>query len=353
MIKINKTEISNNKPAYFIADIAANHDKDLSRAKKLIELAATSGANAVKFQHFTAETIVSDKGFKDLGVNIAHQSSWKKSVFEVYRDAELPFEWTEELYLFSKNLGIDFFTAPYSLELIDQVAPFVPAFKVGSGDITWIESILKMASYGKPVLIASGASKMSDIDRALEAVLKVNDKIVLMQCNTNYTDSLDNLGYLNLNVLKTYASRFPGIALGLSDHTQGHLSVIAAISIGARVIEKHFTDDNERSGPDHKFSMNPETWKDMIATSRQLEASLGNGIKIIEKNEKESSIVQQRSLRYSQSFKKGHKLGRKDIVVLRPCPANSLQPFEIHDVIDKTLEFNVDYHQLIAKNHFA
>lgn len=353
MIRINNTEIDSDKPTYFIADIAANHDKDLFRAKELIELALIAGANAVKFQHFQASTIVSDKGFKEIGNKIAHQSSWNKSVFEVYREAELPPEWTEELYLFSKNLGIDFFTAPYSLGLIEQVEPFIPAFKIGSGDITWIESIVKMASYGKPLLIATGASTMVDVERAIEAALKINPQIVLMQCNTNYTGTNDNFNYLNLNVLKTYSQKFPGITLGLSDHTPGHISVIAAVSMGARVVEKHFTDDNNRAGPDHKFSMNPVTWKEMILATRQLEASLGNGVKVIEQNEKESVIVQQRALRYSKSLQKGHKVNRLDLDVLRPCPTNAMKPFEIESILDKVLDIDVAFHQIVQREHFT
>jgi N-acetylneuraminate synthase len=353
MIRINNTEIGYEKPTYFIADIAANHDKDLFRAKELIELAFIAGANAVKFQHFQALTIVSDKGFKEIGNKIAHQSSWDKSVFEVYQEAELPPEWTEELYFFSKNLGIDFFTAPYSLQLIEQVEPFIPAFKIGSGDITWIESIVKMASYGKPLLIATGASTMVDVERAVEAALKINPQIILMQCNTNYTGTTKNFNYLNLNVLKTYSQKFPGVILGLSDHTPGHISVIAAVSMGARVVEKHFTDDNNRAGPDHKFSMNPETWKEMIVATRQLEASLGNGIKVIEQNEKESVIVQQRALRYSKSLQKGHKVNRFDLDVLRPCPTNSMKPFEIESILDKVLDIDVDFHQIVEREHFT
>jgi N-acetylneuraminate synthase len=352
MIKINDSEIGYEKPTYFIADIAANHDKSLSRAKKLIELALASGANAVKFQHFKASTIVSDKGFKEIGKRIAHQSSWDKSVFEVYQDAELPFEWTKELSSYSKHLGIDFFTAPYSLELIELVEPYVPAFKIGSGDITWIESIMKMARYGKPILIATGAATMAEVERAAEAILKINSQLVLMQCNTNYTGGLDNLNYLNLNVLKTYSQRFPNVTLGLSDHTPGHLSVIAAVALGARVVEKHFTDDNNRVGPDHKFSMDPVTWKEMVLATRQLELSLGNGNKVVEQNEVESVIVQQRALRYSKNLHKGHKLNRADIEILRPCPANSLKPFEIESVLNTVLNVDVSFHQIIHLDHF-
>ena len=158
---------------------------------------------------------------------------------------------------------------------------------------------------------------------------------------------------MNLNVLKTYSQKFPGITLGLSDHTPGHVSVIAAVALGARVVEKHFTDDNNRAGPDHKFSMNPVTWKEMILATRQLEASLGNGVKVIEQNEKESVIVQQRALRYSKSLQKGHKVNRSDLDVLRPCPTNSMKPFEIDTILDKVLNIDVAFHQIVEREHFT
>jgi N-acetylneuraminate synthase len=344
MIKINNTEVDLFRPTYFIADIAANHDKDINRAKDLIVLAKKSGANAAKFQHFKASTIVSDKGFKDLGEQIAHQALWSKSVFETYEAAELPSAWTEELSTFSKSIGIDFFTSPYDLQLIDEVEPFVCAFKIGSGDITWLESIERMARFKKPVILATGASGIEDVSRAYESISKLNQDIVIMQCNTNYTNSDDNFNYLNLKVLETYAKMFPNIVLGLSDHTPGHIAVLGAVALGARVIEKHFTDDNNRIGPDHKFSLNPTDWSKMVSDVRTLERALGDGMKIIEGNELESVIVQQRSLYYARNLKKGTLLTRADLTVLRPCPSEAIKPFELNNVLGRVLKSDVNFH---------
>ena len=145
-------------PTYFIADIAANHDGSLERAIELIQLAAEAGADAAKFQNFKAQTIVSSQGFKDLGKKMTHQATWKKDVVEVYKDAELHMEWTEALVKACADSGIDYFTAPYDLEFIPHFATRMPYFKVGSGDITWKESLEMMASQGKPILLATGAS---------------------------------------------------------------------------------------------------------------------------------------------------------------------------------------------------
>ena len=228
-------------------------------------------------------------------------------------------------------------TAPYDLEYVDRVNKYIPAYKIGSGDITWIDIIKKIAKK-KPVLIATGASSLRDVQRAVKEVKKYTKKIVIMQCNTNYTAEAKNNSFLNLKVLNVYKKKFGKIAiLGLSDHTFGHNSVLGAVALGARVVEKHFTDDNNRQGPDHKFSMNPVTWKDMVIQTRILEKSMGDGIKKIEDNEKQSSIVQRRSIRASVNLKKGTVIKKKHLQYLRPCPKNGLNPYEDYKIIGKKL----------------
>ena len=339
-IFINKTEISKNTNSYFIADIAANHDGSLEKAKDLIWMAKESGADAVKFQHFKAKSIVSDLGFKNLGGKLSHQTKWKESVYEIYEKYECNISWTEELLKTSRAAEIDFFTTPYDFDLVSQLNDFVPAYKIGSGDITWLEFISHIASQKKPVLLATGASSIDDVNRAVEAILNANDQLILMQCNTNYTGSIDNFKYINLRVLEYYSQIFPDIILGLSDHSPGHSAVLGAIALGARVIEKHFTDDTRLTGPDHAFSMDPITWRDMVIRSRELENALGDGVKKVEENEMESVIVQQRCLRLKRGIKKGGIVSRDDIEVLRPAPFEALRPYMINLVIDKKLRIS-------------
>ena len=348
IIKIGKSKISTNSKTYFIADIAANHDGSLIRAKKLIRLCALAGANAAKFQHFKAETIVLDEGFKKIG-KITHQSKWKKSVFEVYKDASINLNWSRELKKQCRKFNIDFLTAPYDLNYVDDVDSYIPAYKIGSGDITWKEIIKKIAKKNKPVLLATGASSLKDVVKAVNLINKINPKVILMQCNTNYTNSKENLKFINLNVLNTYKKKFKNLILGLSDHTQGHETVLGAIALGARVVEKHFTDDNEREGPDHKFSMNPKTWRDMVNASRNLENALGDGIKRIEKNELKSCIVQRRGIWTKKDLFKGEKLTYDKIKILRPCPNGSISPFEIDKYIGKKLSKNIKTNQVLKK----
>lgn len=336
-IFIDGTRIANDSETYFIADIAANHDGDLNRAKDLIWMAKEAGANAAKFQHFKASSIVSDEGFKALKGKQSHQGKWKKSVFEVYQDATVSLDWTDELIKTAKEADITFFTSPYAFDLVDAIDPYVPAYKIGSGDITWIEMVEYIANKNKPYIIASGASSMEDVVRAVEAGSRINPALALMQCNTNYTASLENMKYIQLNVLKCYREMFPGLILGLSDHTKGHASVLGSIALGARMIEKHFTDDVNRDGPDHAFSMTPTTWKEMVERGNELEAAMGNGIKRIEGNELETVILQRRSICASRDLAPGDVITKECIEVLRPCPKNAVQPYEQSEVLGRSV----------------
>lgn len=340
-ITIGTKTIGEQYPTYFIADIAANHDGDLNRARKLIHLAKESGADAAKFQNFQAAKIVSDYGFKKLGDVKTHQAIWKKSVFEVYQDYSISQSWTPILKEECNKVGIDYFSSPYDFESVDHLFPYVDVYKVGSGDIKWLEMLEYIAKKGKPVLLATGASSLLDVGLAVDTIMKYNHNLVLMQCNTNYTASLGNYKYVNLSVLRTFNSLYPDLVLGLSDHTHGAVTVLGAVALGARVVEKHFTDDNNREGPDHKFAMSPVAWREMVEQTRILEAALGDGKKRVEENEKESLIVQQRSLRTARDLSSGHVLQREDIEVLRPAPDDSIKPHYLKAVIGRKIINNL------------
>ncbi len=343
--KIGDRLVGEGCPTYFIADVAANHDGDLDRAVELIRLAAEAGADAAKFQNFTAATIVSDYGFKALGSQQSHQASWKKSVFDVYDDASIPAEWTPVLKAACDEHGIDYFSAPYDRAAIEMLDPYVPAFKVGSGDVDWLDSIAAMAAKGKPVLVATGAASLSDVVAAVTAVTDVNPDVCVMQCNTNYTGDADNLRFINLRVLDTYRQLFPDAVLGLSDHTAGSVTVLGAIALGARVVEKHFTDDTSRTGPDHGFSMDPVTWRTMIDSARDLEAALGHPLKRVEPNETETVVLQRRCLRAGRDLTAGTVLSADDVEILRPATPGALPPTALDAVLGRRLRHDVVFGQ--------
>ena len=352
IIQIKQRLIGGDAPTYFIADISANHDGDLGRAKALIALAKEAGADAAKFQNFRAEHIVSSVGFESLGAQRSHQVKWRKSVVQVYAEASLPWEWTGELKAACDAVGIDYFSTPYDFEAVDMLEPFVSMYKIGSGDITWPEMLEYVARKGKPVLVACGASTMADVERAAAVMRSNRIQWGLMQCNTNYTGCLENFRHLHLRVLTTFAATFPDAVLGLSDHTPGHASVLGAVALGARVIEKHFTDDVSRDGPDHAFSMTPSTWREMVDRTRELELGLGLADKFIADNERDTVIVQRRSLRAARPLAVGTVLKAKDVVALRPAPPEALAPYELSNIVGRHVRVSIAEGEHLRWEHF-
>jgi N-acetylneuraminate synthase len=352
-IRIGSRVVGEDHPTYFIADIAANHDGSLERAKQLIRLAAEAGADAAKFQNFRAPKIVSDYGFRSLGGQQSHQATWKKSVFEVYQDASIPMQWSEELKAACDEANIDYFSAPYDFDSIDMLDPYVPAYKIGSGEITWPEAMERIARKGKPVLLATGASDIGEVQKAVRAILAINPQLVLMQCNTNYTASLENFHHVHLRVLQTYHLMYPDLVLGLSDHTPGHAAVLGAVALGARVVEKHFTDNNDRVGPDHKFALNPVDWAAMVENTRRLERALGSGEKFVAANEADTVVLQRRCLRAAGDLPAGTVLSRDMIDVLRPAPLDSIKPYDIEYLLGRRLLVDLKSGQELKWEHIG
>jgi sialic acid synthase SpsE len=243
-IKIGKRTVGPGHPCYVIAEIGSNFDRSIERAKTLIDLAKDCGADAAKFQCFAADKIVSKEGFE--GLKSGFQSKWKKPVYEVYRDAEFPREWHEELSRYALKRGIDFLSAPYDKDAVDLLEDIgIPAYKLGSGDITWHEFLGYVARKGKPVILATGASTIAEIDEAMHAIRgEGSEDIVLMQCVTNYPAHFE---YANIKAMKAIGEMFD-VPVGYSDHTPGIIVPLGAVSLGACIIEKHFTDDKTRQG---------------------------------------------------------------------------------------------------------
>jgi len=337
---IGTNRVSINDRTYFIADIAANHDGDLQRAKDLIRSAKDSGADCAKFQHFLANRIVRAAGFADGVGKVSHQAGWTKSVTEIYDQYHTQRDWTGVLLETCREYEIEFMTTPYDFESVRMFADLVPAYKIGSGDITFIEILEEIAKVGKPILLATGASSMAEVERAVATILKHNDALCLMQCNTNYTGDVKNFHYVNLRVLDTFSARWPGMPLGLSDHTPGHSAVLGAVSLGARVVEKHFTDDNSREGPDHSFALNPVTWREMVTATRELEAALGSGEKRIEENEKETVVIQRRALCAVAEMKAGTVIAPDHLEALRPCPPGAASADQLAELVGQRLMVN-------------
>ncbi len=321
-IKIKNKTVGEGHSCYIIAEIGSNFDGSLSKAKKSIRMAKECGADAAKFQTFITEELVSKKGFDK---KVAFQSKWKTSVWETYKKAEFPHKWHNELNEYAKKIGIHFFSSPWDFKSVDVLEKLnVPVIKVGSGDITYLEILKHIGLKGKPVILATGASTMSEIKNAVDAIRSTgNQKIILMHSITQYPSPIEQA---NLKVLETLRKKF-NLNVGYSDHSPGLLVPLASVALGATVIEKHFTLDTKAMGPDHPHSMNPKSFKEMVQNIRILEKSLGDGIKKIEPAEKETRIIQRRGIWTIKKIHKGDVFSRENIKPLRPVYGISASKF--------------------------
>lgn len=315
-IKIGNRLIGEGHPTYFIAEIGANFDKSIEKAKRLIDAAKEAGADCAKFQTFKTEKIVSEGGFSKMKLKGVH-GSWGRTVSEVFKDAEFPIEWHKEIADYCKKVGIDFSTSPYFKEAVDLCIDLdVPFIKIGSGEITWLEMLDYIARKGKPIMLATGDATMSEIDEAVRAIeLTGNKDFILMQCITNYPSKIDSA---NVNVLKTYQSAFD-VLTGYSDHSPGPVVALASVVLGGCVIEKHFTLNKTDKGPDHPHSMTPTEFRLMVDYVREIERAMGSTRKEVVVEEGETVYVQRRCLYAKTDIKRGQILTENDIDVLRPA----------------------------------
>jgi len=315
-IRVGNRSIGKDSPCYIIAEIGANFDGDIEKAKRLISAAKECSADCAKFQSFKAEKIVSAGGFAKMNLKGVH-GSWGRPVHEVFRDAEFPREWHKELNDYCKEIGIDFSTSPYDYEAVDLCEELdLPFIKIGSGEITWLEMLEYIARKNKPMFLATGDATMSEIDEAIRTIEATgNTNLVLMQCITNYPSLIESA---NINVLKTYKRAFH-IIVGYSDHSPGPVVALGSVALGAKVIEKHFTLDKKDKGPDHPHSMDVNEFKRMVYYVRELEEAMGSSRKVVVEEESETVYVQRRGLYTTKFIPKGKKVETDDVTVLRPA----------------------------------
>ena len=313
-IKIEGREIGKGRPAYTIAEIGSNFNGSLEKAKELIDLAKKCGADSAKFQCFTAGKILCREAFD--GLQLDFHKKWKKSVFQVYRDAEFPREWTKKLFDYCEAKKIDFLSAPYdrdAVDLLDEVG--VKFFKIGSGEVTNPRFLKYVAEKRKPIAMSVGAATMEEIEEAVNAIRDTgNDQLLLMQCVTSYPSPTDNA---NIRMLETLREKF-NVPVGYSDHSPGIVVPVAAVALGASMIEKHFTSDRSLEGPDHNHSINADDFARMVEEIRIVEGALGDGVKKIEESETITKMLQRRSIFAAEGIKKGDTVTEDMLTILRP-----------------------------------
>lgn len=334
-IRIGKRLVGDGQPVYIVAEMGSNFDGSLAQAKKLVDFAKEAGADAVKFQSFLADKIVSKYGFKNL--KISFQANWKKQVYDVYKDAEFPREWHQEIADYCRKKQIAFFSSPYDKEAVDLLNEIgVPAFKVGSGDINFLSLIKYMAEKGKPMIVGTGASTLGEIDEAVRTIRTTgNEDIILLQCVTNYPSPIEQM---NIKAMVTLRDTFQ-VNVGYSDHTLGHLVALGAVALGACMIETHFTFDKTREGPDHSFAMDVPEFTEMVRAIRLMEKALGSYIKKPVPAESEAVIIQRRCIYSNENIPKGTTITKDMLTVLRPD--KGLKPKYINMVIGRKAQRDI------------
>ena len=302
------------KGVYIIAELSANHNGSIKIAKDTIKAAKEIGANAIKLQTYTADTLTLNCKKEDF--IISGGTLWDgKSLYELYQEAYTPWEWHEELFQYARNIGIDIFSTPFDKTAVDFLEQFNPsAYKIASFEITDYDLIRYTASKGKPIIISTGIATISEIQDVVNICREVgNDDIVLLKCTSAYPAPIEEA---NLKMIPNLAETF-GVVSGFSDHTLGITAPIIATTLGAKVIEKHFILDKSIGGADADFSLDKEEFGNMIKAVRETEKMLGK-IDYTLTDKKKKSRQFSRSLYVAKDIKKGEVLTKENIRSVRP-----------------------------------
>jgi N-acetylneuraminate synthase/N,N'-diacetyllegionaminate synthase len=308
-VKLEDRFVGDEEPCLIIAEAGSNHNGSLEQAKKMIDAAVEAGVDAVKFQIFKAEELYS---------KYTPEFSYLKgqNVYELIKNIETPREWIKELARHCKEKNVDFLASVFDFEAVDILDKYVPAFKIASFEITDLELLKYAAEKGKPMIISTGMANLGEIEDAINVIKSIgNEDIILLHCNSLYPTPVE---VVNLRAMETMRTAFK-VPAGFSDHTLGIHIPIAAVAMGACVIEKHFTLSRKMKGPDHSFAIEPDELKEMVRCIRQVEKAKGNGIK--EKSELESEemyVKARRSIHAKVNIPKGTKITRDMLIIKRP-----------------------------------
>ena len=312
-IRIEDKLIGEEEPCFIIAEAGVNHNGSVELAKKLIDAAKDAGADAVKFQTFKTENVVVKDAQK---AEYQKETTGEGSQYEMIKKLELAEEDFRELADYAKEKDIMFLSSPFDKESVDLLHELdVPAFKVGSGEITNLPLLRYIAKKGKPIILSTGMSTLGEIEEALDVIRSEGvEDIILLHCVSNYPARIEDV---NLRAMGTLKQAFK-LPVGFSDHTLGITAPIAAVALGACVIEKHFTLDRNLPGPDHKASLEPDELKEMVKDIREVEKALGNGIKKPTKEEEEVKKVARKSIVAKVDISKGAIITEEMLDVKRP-----------------------------------
>jgi N-acetylneuraminate synthase/N,N'-diacetyllegionaminate synthase len=307
-MKRGKGFLDNRNNPYFVAEIGSNHCGDLKHAVGLIKKIAEAGADAVKFQLFSAERLYSRRTPIFPGE--------KKSPFAVAKSIELPIAWLRKISAVAAENGIDFLCTPFSCADVDSLENIgIKAYKVGSSEINDVILIKHIAMTKKPIFLSTGMASLADIELALETIQTFGPcEVVLLQCTALYPTPYDEVNLLSMNGMKQTF----GCEVGFSDHTLGIHIPLAAVALGAKIIEKHVTMDRSLKGPDHFFALLPNEFGDMVSRAREITAAMGSSRKIITKGERDKRHLSQRSIITKRKISRGEIFCAEDLTTKRP-----------------------------------
>jgi N,N'-diacetyllegionaminate synthase len=339
-IKVGTKYIGKGEPVYIIAEAGVNHNGDLRIAKRLVDSAKEVGADAVKFQTFKTEDLVTSQAEM-----ADYQKQYLKDVtsqYEMIKRLELGFEDFVELKKYCDKKRIQFLSTPHSTSAVAFLAPLLPVFKIASGDLTNLPFLELVASYSKPIIMSTGMATLEEVGEAMNAIRKKgNNKVILLHCVTNYPASLETI---NLRAMLTLEKVY-GVPVGFSDHTVGFTGSIVAVSLGACVIEKHFTLDRNLPGPDHKASMEPGEFAEFVQVLRSIENALGNGIKKPTESEMKIREVARKSLVAKVDIQKGTTITEEMIEIKRP--GIGIAPKNLRNIIGKKTKVTIKREQVL------
>ena len=326
-----------------IAEAGVNHNGDLGIAKRLIDVAAEAGADLVKFQTFNADRLTTK--YANKAEYQDKTTDENESQLEMLRRLELTYDMHKELIAYCEQCGIGFFSTGFDIKSIKLLVELgLKLFKIPSGEITNLPYLRHIASYGKPVIISTGMSTLNEIEAALKVLMKnglKREKITVLHCNTEYPTPMCDV---NLNAMCSIRDEF-GVEVGYSDHTQGIEVAIAAVALGATVIEKHFTLDRQLPGPDQKASLEPNELKEMVKSIRNIEQAFGDGIKRPSPSEIKNISVARKSLVAVSNICKGDIFTEDNLGVKRP--GTGISPMQWDEVIGKVALRNFSIDELI------
>lgn len=344
MFNIGNKLVGKDDSIFIIAEAGVNHNGDINIAQKLIDEAVKVGADAIKFQTFITEKLVTDyasmANYQKNNLNISD------SQFNMLKDLELSFDDFYKLERYCNSKGILFLSTPFDKESADFLESInIEAFKIGSGDLTNIPLIKHIARFNKPIILSSGMSDLGDIEDALRPINNSgNKKVAVLHCTSNYPADLKSV---NLKAMLTIRDSF-NVLCGYSDHTEGITIPIAAAALGANIIEKHFTLDKSMKGPDHKASLEPSDFKKMIDGVRAVEAALGTGVKNYTLSEKDTISVARKSIVAAKNISKGEIITEEMLDYKRP--GNGLSPKYYQEVIGKKARMSIKTDEQIRFN---